>query len=109
MEALKIDFGWYDARNWTWRKKDWPNGFDFKQKAHIAGMNTSLYMGGSYQDVNLSTVAGRDAELEAVRDRYDQGYMDMWRTDTYVSRISAAADLDACSANGSGGRLTVSM
>jgi len=83
VEALKIDYGWYDGRNWTWRPKDWPSGFDFKQKAHIAGMNTSLYMGGTFQDANISTVAGRDAELAAVMDRYSQGYMDMWRTDKY--------------------------
>ena len=45
-------------------------------------MNIMLPTGGSYHDVNLSTIAGRDAELNAMRDRYDQGYMDMWRTDT---------------------------
>ena len=45
-------------------------------------MNIMLRTGGSYHDVNLSTIAGRDAELNAVRERYDQGYMDMWRTDT---------------------------
>ena len=85
VEALKIDVGWYDARNWTYRAEDWPDGFDYKKKAHLAGMNTSLYMGGSYQDVNLSTVAGRDAELKAVLERYDAGYMDMWRTDKYTA------------------------
>ena len=85
VEALKIDVGWYDARNWTWRPKDWPHGFDYKEKAHLAGMNTSLYMGGSYQDVNLSTAAGRDEEFKAVLERYDAGYFDMWRTDKYTA------------------------
>lgn len=64
VECLKVDVGWYDDRNWTWRPADWPHGFDYKQKAHIAGMKTSLYMGGTYHDVNLSTVAGRDIELK---------------------------------------------
>ena len=96
----------YDARNWSYRPQDWPHGFDFTTRAHSVGLKTSLYLGklprycwhlgcilksamnimlrtgGSYHDVNLSTIAGRDAELNAVRDRYDQGYMDMWRTDT---------------------------
>jgi hypothetical protein len=85
VEALKIDFGWYDARNWTWRIKDWPSGFDFKTKAHIAGMNTSLYMGGTFHDVNLSTIAGRDVELAAIMERYKSGYFDMWRTDKYTA------------------------
>ena len=102
----------YDARNWSYRPQDWPHGFDFTTRAHSVGLKTSLYLGklprycwhlgcilksamnimlrtgGSYHDVNLSTIAGRDAELNAVRERYDQGYMDMWRTDTCKERAA---------------------
>jgi hypothetical protein len=42
-------------------------------------------MGGTYLDANLSTVAGRDLELHAVAERYDAGWMDMWRTDTFTA------------------------
>ena len=79
----------YDARNWSYRPQDWPHGFDFTTRAHSVGLKTSLYLGksprycwhlgcilksamnimlrtgGSYHDVNLSTIAGRDAELNA--------------------------------------------
>jgi hypothetical protein len=40
-------------------------------------------MGGTYKDCDLSTIAGRDAELDAVLKRYDAGWFDMWRTDWY--------------------------
>ena len=109
VEALKVDFGWYGAttnghsRNWQYRPKDWPDGFDFRSifrlilvcfwtdfglfldrnKSHAAGLKSSLYMGGSYHDVNLSTVAGRDVELQAILERYDACWFDMWRTDTF--------------------------
>ena len=43
-------------------------------------MHTSLYMGGTYQDADLNTIKGRDAELAAVALRYREEYMDMWRT-----------------------------
>jgi hypothetical protein len=46
-------------------------------------MHTSLYMGGTYQDADLNTIKGRDAELAAVALRYREEYMDMWRTDKY--------------------------
>ena len=46
-------------------------------------MHTSLYMGGTYQNADLNTVAGRDSEAHAVAERYREGYMDMWRTDKY--------------------------
>lgn len=42
-------------------------------------------MGGTYYDVDLNTIAGRDVELRAVEYRYDEGWMDMWRTDTYTA------------------------
>jgi hypothetical protein len=63
--------------------KVWPNGFDYGAKAHKAGMKASLYMGGTYKDADLATIAGRDAELKAVLSRYDQGWFDIWRTDRY--------------------------
>ena len=86
VESLKIDCCVYndtENRDWTFRRRDWPHGFTYSQQAHLAGLHTSLYLGGTYRDANLSTVAGRDAELAAVRSRYDAGWMDMWRTDTY--------------------------
>ena len=85
VELLKIDCCIYNSsgRDWQWSPHDWPSGFDFSPRAHKAGLKTSLYLGGSYRDVNLSTVAGRDAELKAISQRFDEGWFDMWRTDTY--------------------------
>lgn len=40
-------------------------------------------MGGTYNDCDLKTAAGRDAELQAVLSRYDKGWFDIWRTDLY--------------------------
>jgi hypothetical protein len=88
-ECVKMDFWdgsgkcWYNNRDWTFRPEVWPNGFDFAAKAHKAGLKASLYMGGTYNDVDLNTLAGRDAELAAVQVRYDKGWFDMWRTDRY--------------------------
>ena len=65
--------------------ENWPYGFDFAAKAHKAGLKASLYMGGTYKDADLTTIAGRDAEREAVLTRYDKGWFDMWRTDFYFA------------------------
>ncbi|HPS54723.1 MAG TPA: GH36 C-terminal domain-containing protein, partial [Sedimentisphaerales bacterium] len=48
-------------------------------------LKASLYMGGTYNDCDLTTIAGRDAELSAVIERYDKGWFDMWRTDEYTA------------------------
>jgi len=92
VECLKLDYWegsssncWYTGRDWMYHPPVWPNGFDFATKSHIAGLKASVYMGGTYNDCNLSTIAGRDAELSAVMDRYDKGWFDMWRTDYYTS------------------------
>jgi hypothetical protein len=88
-ECVKMDFWdasgncWYTGRDWMYIASRWPTGFDFAQKAHNAGLKASLYMGGTYNDADLTTVAGRDAELAAIQWRYDQGWFDMWRTDRY--------------------------
>ena len=89
IELVKMDFWdgtgkcWYTNRDWNSHPEVWPNGFDFATKAHKAGLKASLYMGGTYKDCDLNTIAGRDAELAAVVERFDQGWFDMWRTDRY--------------------------
>ena len=89
VECVKHDYWdgtgqcWYNGRDWQFKPAVWPNGFDFARKAHQAGLKASLYMGGTYNDCDLNTIAGRDAELQAVLSRYDQGWFDMWRTDRY--------------------------
>jgi len=91
VECVKMDFWdgtgqcWYNNRDWQFKSAVWPDGFDFARKAHKAGLKASLYMGGTYNDCDLNTIAGRDAELEAVLSRYDQGWFDMWRTDRYTA------------------------
>ena len=91
VELVKMDYWdgtgqcWYTDRDWNYRPEVWPNGFDFAAKAHKAGLKASLYMGGTYRDCDLTTIAGRDAELAAVLTRYDQGWFDMWRTDLYTA------------------------
>jgi len=91
VECVKMDFWdgsgkcWYTDRDWMFHRENWPHGFDYTAKAHRAGLKASLYMGGTYKDVDLSTIAGRDAELQAVLTRYDQGWFDMWRTDRYTA------------------------
>jgi hypothetical protein len=91
VELVKFDFwdgtgnGWYTNRDWMYHAKVWPNGFDYATKAHKAGLKASLYMGGTYNDCDLATIAGRDAELAAVLTRYDKGWFDMWRTDLYTA------------------------
>ncbi|MFC1462208.1 LamG-like jellyroll fold domain-containing protein [Verrucomicrobiota bacterium] len=90
-ECVKMDFWdgtgqcWYNNRDWTFKPAVWPNGFDFAAKAHKAGLKASLYMGGTYNDCDLTTIAGRDAELAAVLERFDKGWFDMWRTDRYTA------------------------
>jgi hypothetical protein len=91
VECVKLDFWdgsgncWYTDRDWMFHANLWPQGFDYCAKAHKAGMKASLYMGGAYNDCDLTTTAGRDAELAAVLARYDRGWFDIWRTDLYTS------------------------
>jgi hypothetical protein len=90
-ELVKMDFWdgtgkcWYNQRDWTFRPEVWPDGFDFAAKAHKAKLKAALYMGGTYNDCDLTTTAGRDAELEAVLSRFDKGWFDIWRTDLYTA------------------------
>jgi len=90
-EVMKMDFWdgsgkcWYTDRDWQFHSQIWSNGFDFAAKAHKAGVKAALYMGGTYNDADLTTLAGRDAELEAVLSRYDKGWFDIWRTDRYTA------------------------
>ena len=92
-ECVKLDFWdgsgkcWYTDRDWQFHPAVWPDGFDFAAKAHKAGLKASLYMGSTYNDCDLNTIAGRDAQLEAIRSRYDQGWFDMWRTDKYTAPL----------------------
>ncbi len=91
VECVKMDFWdgsgkcWYTDRDWMFHLENWPHGFDYAAKAHKAGLKASLYMGGTYKDADLSTIAGRDKELQAVLTRYDKGWFDMWRTDRYTA------------------------
>jgi hypothetical protein len=91
VECVKFDFWdgtgkcWYTGRDWTFHPEVWPNGFDYAAKAHRAGLKASLYMGGTFNDCDLSTIAGRDAELAAISERFDKGWFDMWRTDLYTA------------------------
>ncbi len=91
VELVKMDFwdgtgaGWYTNRDWMYHAQAWPHGFDFAAKAHKAGLKASLYMGGTYNDCDLTTITGRDAELSAVLKRFDDGWFDMWRTDLYTA------------------------
>ncbi|MGA2620039.1 MAG: GH36 C-terminal domain-containing protein, partial [Thermoguttaceae bacterium] len=91
VELVKIDFWdgtgqcWYAGQDWQFKPAVWPNGFDFATKAHKAGLKASLYMGGTYMNVDLNTIAGRDKQLAALLKRYDEGWFDMWRTDRYIA------------------------
>lgn len=88
-ECAKMDFWdgtgkcWYTGQDWQFKPAVWPQGFDFAAKAHKAGMKASLYMGGTYMNGDLTTIAARDAQLEALLQRFDAGWFDMWRTDIY--------------------------
>src|SRR5665213_2974818 len=91
VECVKFDFWdgtgkcWYSNRDWMFHREVWPNGFDYASKAHQAGLKAALYMGGTYNDCDLRTKAGRDAELAAILERYDKGWFDIWRSDLYTA------------------------
>lgn len=91
VECVKFDFWdgtgkcWYTGRDWMFHPDVWPNGFDYAAKAHQAGLKASLYMGGTFNDCDLTTKTGRDVELAAVLERFDKGWFDMWRTDLYTA------------------------
>ena len=38
-------------------------------------------MCNTYQDADLATTAGRNAEKKALLERYDKGWYDYWRSD----------------------------
>lgn len=91
VECVKFDFWdgsgkcWYTDRDWMFHHEVWPKGFVYAAKAHKAGLQAALYMGGTYQDCDLTTKAGRDAELAAILERYDKGWFDIWRSDFYTA------------------------
>jgi hypothetical protein len=91
VECVKFDYWdgsgqcWYLNRDWMFHHEVWPNGFDYASKAHQAGLKAALYMGGTYNDCDLTTTAGREAELAAILERYDKGWFDMWRSDLYTA------------------------
>jgi hypothetical protein len=89
VEMVKLDFwdgtggNWYTNQDWMYHSKVWPYGFDYAKKAHNAGLKASLYMGGTYNNLDLTQTAARDSQLAALLWRYDHGWFDMWRTDQY--------------------------
>jgi hypothetical protein len=83
VECIKIDAGWDDKRNWTYRPAQWPDGFDYATKARKAGLKVCLYMQGTYKDCDLNTVAGRDLQISALSSNYEAGWYDMWKSDLY--------------------------
>jgi hypothetical protein len=91
VECVKFDYWdgsgrcWYNNRDWMFHQDVWPNGFDYATKAHKAGLKAALYMGGTYNDCDLTTTVGRNSELAAILERYDKGWFDMWRTDLYTA------------------------
>lgn len=92
IEAVKMDWGWYGKtgdpkkkEDWQFSPKEYPHGFNFGIRAHAAGMNASLYMGGTYLDCDMNKIQCRDTELEQIRMRFDATWMDQWRTDTYTA------------------------
>eukprot|EP00656_Telonema_subtile_P002750 TRINITY_DN1125_c0_g1_i3.p1 TRINITY_DN1125_c0_g1~~TRINITY_DN1125_c0_g1_i3.p1 ORF type:complete len:790 (-),score=76.73 TRINITY_DN1125_c0_g1_i3:103-2472(-) len=106
IEAIKIDFGWYGylkngslapigspgSQDWDYSPQDWPDGFDLQSNGGLVGLNVSLYMGGTYRNVDLNTIEGRDTQLAALAQRFDDGWFKMWRTDIYTANENPMPD-----------------
>jgi len=91
VELVKMDFWdgsgecWYTNRDCSITPRCGPRASILRPRRTRPVLKASLYMGGTYQDCDLTTISGRDAELAAVLKRYDEGWFDMWRTDLYTA------------------------
>jgi len=94
VDMIKMDIAWTNPgpfSNWgnetsytkTWNPDPvkWPNGMTFGKIAHANNLKAALYMNSTYQYVDLATTAGRNAEKQALLERFDKEWYDYWRSD----------------------------
>jgi hypothetical protein len=94
VDLIKMDIAWTNpgpfsnwgnetsyTKSWNPWPAKWPNGMSFGSIAHAHNLKSSLYMNGTYRDVDLATQAGRDAEKQALLERFDNVWYDYWRSD----------------------------
>ncbi|HWD90830.1 MAG TPA: hypothetical protein VG938_00645, partial [Verrucomicrobiae bacterium] len=85
VDLVKMDINWLipgdHHLDWNPDPKKWPKGLTFGAMAHSNNLKDALYMDYTYQGANLATTQGREAQEQALLERYDKGWYDYWRTD----------------------------
>lgn len=93
VELTKMDYWWtvpsnsgFDAyleQRWNPDSSKWPNGMTYGKlvKASYPSVKTSLYMADTYQGVDIGTKEGRQAQLNALKERLSNWEIDYWRSD----------------------------
>jgi hypothetical protein len=91
VDLIKVDWDWTTETSfgegkgsWDFDPAKWPNGMTLGTIAHANNLKAALYMQNTYNLVNLATVSGRNAQIQALRYRYDNAWYDYWRSDFAV-------------------------
>lgn len=76
-------FDSYLETQWLPNAQKWPNGmlFGIMTKDKYPTVQNSLYMCDTYQGCDISTKAGRDAQIAALSERITNWKIDYWRSD----------------------------
>ncbi|MDP4119925.1 MAG: starch-binding protein [Bacillota bacterium] len=92
-------FDTYMADSWLPCAQKWPNGMTYSNivKSKFPNMKVSLYMSDTYQGVDLGTASGRNAEIQALTDRFSNWNIDYWRSDFNVTSPNSYASQEGLS------------
>ena len=108
VDLIKMDVSWMmpgDFSNWanemqyinSWRPypTKWPNGMTFGKIAEEHQLLASLYLPNMCDGVNITTEAGKKAQIQALLERYDNKWYHYYRTDGHINLDHSALGHDA--------------
>ncbi len=92
VELTKMDYWWTVPTNafdevleqqWNPYPSKWPNGMTYGKlvKSYYPKLKTSLYMADTYNGVDIGTKSGRQAQINALKERMNNWDIDYWRSD----------------------------
>jgi len=108
VDLIKMDVSWMmpgDFSNWTrevqymhsWKPypTKWPNGMTFGKIAEEHQLLASLYLPNMCDGANITTEAGKKAQIQALLDRYDNKWYHYYRTDGRINLDHSVLGHDA--------------
>lgn len=108
VDLIKMDVSWMmpgDFSNWanetqymlSWKPypAKWPNGMSFGKLAEEHQLQASLYLPNMCNGANITTEAGRKAQIQSLLDRYDNKWYHYYRTDGHINLDHSVPGHDA--------------